>query len=386
MGSKKSKYFYPIPREKLIKRFEKPFEKLAAGQSATIVALPHTGRTSHLRFICSQPELLKKLGLDSQNTTTAFVNVDRITNSYKAFLFELINNLINQSGIPTDKNAIAALSCRDAYLLNNQLIGLIEKVSTKKKLVLIIALKKKALPYLKEIDNILVHCQKAAQKHPISILWNTDTEILRNYSAGHSSSTFLDNIFYHPSLDREETEHSLERIALSKGKNIPKKLLDRSHKLTGGFACMLHQFVNLIDLKNLQEFKDNLFSSDYVQKSLLDIKREIKINKNLLKFLTTEEGSDFIEKLDIAETEFSSIKLSKTPTAQEINLLELLQKNLQNPMSRDDIAKALWGKAWEKKYSDWAIDKAISRLRKNIKSPEYKLITVKNLGYELIKL
>lgn len=148
--------------------------------------------------------------------------------------------------------------------------------------------------------------------------------------------------------------------------------MSNSLNLTGGFACTFHQLINT----------GNIFPSGYVRSCLRFIKKEVDLNNQLV----TKDGLDFLYKLDLSENEFEDIKLRNTPTAQEINLLKCFQSNLGNPISRDIIAECIWGKAFNTKYSDWAIDKAISRLRKNVSSDKFKIITVKNLGYELVKL
>jgi hypothetical protein len=51
---------------------------------------------------------------------------------------------------------------------------------------------------------------------------------------------------------------------------------------------------------------------------------------------------------------------------QQFKLLSLLLKNKNKTVNRDQIARALWGPLYADKYSDWAIDKLISTLRKKL--------------------
>ena len=51
-------------------------------------------------------------------------------------------------------------------------------------------------------------------------------------------------------------------------------------------------------------------------------------------------------------------------TLVQIELLALLRGKRAALVTREEVAKVLWGKKWSDKYSDWAIDKAVSRLRK----------------------
>lgn len=77
-----------------------------------------------------------------------------------------------------------------------------------------------------------------------------------------------------------------------------------------------------------------------------------------------------------------NLVLSKT----ELDLLEFFQKNLDQLVSRKDIANVIWDGIWKEKYSDWAIDQAISRLRTRIKQLNLKftLITKRGQGFILI--
>ena len=71
-------------------------------------------------------------------------------------------------------------------------------------------------------------------------------------------------------------------------------------------------------------------------------------------------------------------------TETESKILNVLMTNGQNIANRDIIAKAIWGEEWLEKYSDWMIDTEIYNLRKRLKNV-YKIVTVRNKGYKLIK-
>jgi len=73
-------------------------------------------------------------------------------------------------------------------------------------------------------------------------------------------------------------------------------------------------------------------------------------------------------------------------TISQRKLLEYLEKNVGNIISREVIAKVIWGDNWEEKYSDWAIDQLISNLRKQMQTIKYKckLITKRGEGIVLI--
>lgn len=62
--------------------------------------------------------------------------------------------------------------------------------------------------------------------------------------------------------------------------------------------------------------------------------------------------------------------------------------NKAETLSYEDIAKILWGKVWEEKFSLWAINKVVSRLRKKLQllgANAPKIKTLSKQGYKLQK-
>lgn len=343
----KMDYSSPLPTKGMENRFGKVFETLGRHQSATLVALPYTGRTSNLRYLANEKSFV-------------LFDIDKTTGTYESFVYELISSIGSKS----------PQSYQDAYLLNKELFELISRITMEKEIVLILTLNNKALPFLKEIDRLIALSQKSATKFPLTILWSVDTEVYRKYVKDHPSSTFGQNIFYFPTFTKDETEYSIKRILLSK--SISKDVDKLAFEKTGGIAGLFHFLAN------------DLWDEDLSQEILKKLKVEIDNNKNIIDKLISKSAIDLIEKNVKNTTKFKSIKLLSNPTAQEINILNCLLEN-NTPVSRDDIAKILWGKSWNTKYSDWAIDKAISRLRKKIVDSEIKILTVKNFGYQLFK-
>ena len=79
--------------------------------------------------------------------------------------------------------------------------------------------------------------------------------------------------------------------------------------------------------------------------------------------------------------------LSKEPTNNEYKILKLLYKNKGNIVSREGLSEVLWGRNAIEKYSDWAIDRTISRIRKKIgdsaSNPRF-IQTIKGRGLRLL--
>jgi len=70
---------------------------------------------------------------------------------------------------------------------------------------------------------------------------------------------------------------------------------------------------------------------------------------------------------------------------RESQILTELLNNVERTISRDAIAKCLWGDGWHDKYSDWGIDKAISRLREKLSKQGMGSIikTIRGKGFGL---
>lgn len=71
-------------------------------------------------------------------------------------------------------------------------------------------------------------------------------------------------------------------------------------------------------------------------------------------------------------------------TVKEKAFLLLLLSSKKKIISRDVIALNIWGKDWEEKYSDWAIDRLAHRIRKKMRSlgiDDKFLRTVKKKGF-----
>lgn len=79
-----------------------------------------------------------------------------------------------------------------------------------------------------------------------------------------------------------------------------------------------------------------------------------------------------------------SIDLGTLLSNQEHLLLKSLARE-DRYHSREEVAEIIWGASWADKYSDWAIDKLISRIRKKIYDTEKtQLVTKKGRGVKLV--
>ncbi|MDP2860497.1 MAG: winged helix-turn-helix domain-containing protein, partial [bacterium] len=107
--------------------------------------------------------------------------------------------------------------------------------------------------------------------------------------------------------------------------------------------------------------------------------------------------ADFVVKGDKEELGFDAksntlllrgIPAEEKFTPQEYEVLRFLLKEPNKLRSRDEIGDAIWGKDAYDRYSDWAIDQLISKLRKKLLKLGVKkssLVTVRGRGYKITR-
>ncbi len=148
----------------------------------------------------------------------------------------------------------------------------------------------------------------------------------------------------------------------------------------------LRQYLNYFSKQTILDLKIFLGNSQsapakaskaYIDLGLLDIPgiREVILNYSFEEVIEYNEDDDKLQNIDTS-------LLSKT----ELNILRYLAA--EKYVSRDNIARVIWARDqdYQKKYSDWAIDKHISRLKKKLLDLGYKT-TVKThyaRGFELV--
>jgi hypothetical protein len=69
-------------------------------------------------------------------------------------------------------------------------------------------------------------------------------------------------------------------------------------------------------------------------------------------------------------------------TPDETRVMRRIWEKQESIVDREELAQVLWGEDWGNKYSDWALDAMMSRLRKKM-SGRWQIITIKGRGYML---
>ncbi|GAB4157047.1 MAG: hypothetical protein Fur003_0650 [Candidatus Dojkabacteria bacterium] len=89
--------------------------------------------------------------------------------------------------------------------------------------------------------------------------------------------------------------------------------------------------------------------------------------------------------MDNGNVYINSQQVKPELTRREYKVLEFLLHNKGKIVSRDSVARIIWGNNFQDKFSDWSLDQTISRLRKKIGdngySPRY-LKTLRGRGFK----
>lgn len=262
---------------------------------------------------------------------------------------------------------------------------------------------------------------------------------------GELNETILQNIVYIPLGSEAETNYFIHYFAQMYKTEFTESEIDVLDRLCGAHpyllkvACrvVLQNKGNNLSPAELERILLNYYELKSVSKAIYDLRK--KEEKDVLKKVASGEYTfeseekeilDLLEKLRIvipeknagfrlfgllfresilysdieksyseksgtSELEYNShrgaILLHGRPidekfTHQEHQVLLEFFKNPESIISRDELGAALWGTESYDKYSDWAIDQLMSKLRRKIKElgSTTRLNTLRGRGYKLI--
>ncbi len=111
---------------------------------------------------------------------------------------------------------------------------------------------------------------------------------------------------------------------------------------------------------------------------------ELWLNHNKSRLLAPVEQT--ITQITSNDNKAIGTKINDALTAQELLVFEYLQKHYSELVTKDSLAQVIWGNDWEENYSDWALDKLTSNLRKKLKETNapFNLKSSKGKGVVLI--
>ncbi|HOU76363.1 MAG TPA: helix-turn-helix domain-containing protein [Candidatus Dojkabacteria bacterium] len=328
--------------------------------NTTFIGIPHSAKSGYLRFMIQEQNLLSEIVGD---TKVIFIDPAVGKSPIQVFADELmvekkVNSILQTLEI---HSKVIVVLYRDSYWVNldeqncEEFRVLYEKIRQKNANVTYLFL--------------------ASETNPFQRYNTFFTQYFRDQFQGY--------VDYFHVLDRVEFDYTVKRLAIMNGKSMPSDY-EKLYELTGGIYYILRSAVLEFSDKNLEVEK--LYTKSLVQSA-------IEYIVNIVSNDTTNMTYDDMFKLGLVDGQgrFKSEWLVRALkeqipselTQNEERILTILKDNRGSIVSRDIIAKTMWGSNYLERYSEWAIEKVISRIRKklNAQRSELKLIIYKSDGY-----
>ncbi len=217
-------------------------------------------------------------------------------------------------------------------------------------------------------------------------------KVMREVCGGHPYMLKLAVRAYRnqgPFTDAEDFRKALlqsyELYSTAKGIYNPRSEIEQEtfRKIVRKQTLTEEEKITLIDLKKLGLFIQNkdgdykLFSEAF-QRFISDLASEV---------IDVESTGNLDLDPTTGAVRFNNEAVDEYFTRQEYSILSLFLQKADSIVTRDDIGAILWGEDSYQKYSDWAIDQLISKLRKKIKNvgSNAKILTLRGRGYKFIQ-
>lgn len=365
----------PLPKKKFQRRFSQVFEAFSRNQSVTSIGLPLSSRTAWIRYLMDSG-LYKQLFYHKY----VVIQLNAITSTYEDVVIHLSFLFLKHLELEGVYKTMMerAINEGDATKCLFVLEQILSDYSGPKIVLVVYNLERYGDETL-DLFNTLWRIKRQPPKAPLLFWFVTLPSIL----LGNSSKLLplTENVFVQTVLDTDELEFTRKRLEREAGIKISNtKHIDALQESRGFYLV----------------YKRLVLSDSYVSdRDLQDIRGELSAAK-----LASLEGFELLlpefkliggseglvgEVLFIHKYKEFELKLVVRLTAQKADLLDLFLENKNEVVSREKIAEFLWQKEWRNKYSDMAIDKYISEIRKAIGESVFAIQTVKGRGYKLVE-
>ncbi|MBI5151151.1 MAG: winged helix-turn-helix transcriptional regulator [Candidatus Pacebacteria bacterium] len=416
-------YLYPLPRKILLKRFESLFWCIAHRSSVSFVGLPESAKSGYLQFILSKPDHLEELLQDHiKNTILVYFSpISFEPNNPYAWLHQLnikLAEIDSTYHCIQSNDPVIVLSSIQHYLIQLHDRG--------KHCVFIINNQE----YWTSLPSVAGQIWKAifdTKRHPpnpacsLVFLLHTSPYILQD-SSDFFRELYIplqENVLFFPTLSQEESLYTIQRFSSFSHNELSIQIKNMLVQYSGGYYPVLRESVRLffrvkrkITQKHLLQLGKHdvllsLFQKmwDSFTESEKSVLRRIVQYKSVPK---DTEQQQFLSRLGViantgklqslwfeifirekmyrsALSPFEVDRFSYLSGIEQTLIHEFLKRK-NEVISREEIAQILWGEKYLEKYSDWAIDKTISRMRKNMEHHHSTISvqTIKGKGYQII--
>lgn len=424
------------------------FHQLLHGQSVSMIGMPGVGKSNPLYWI---EQLAKKhdhhitVHIDLNNMPTssdlAF---------YRLFLLELADTL--ERTYPHSKishfaqdESKTAISTKDEFLTFSSIKRITTELVKKhhNQIIIIFDSFELARSLSLELFNTL-YALRNVDTERITYLFSTNRDVSKAFSlqtAGNLFHLINGNKKWLLPANKEITSLLIKRLAKYLGGTISPEDIKEIYTLSNGNLGYVKALTKLfvekevtrntpivkiaqhpVVLVKTQQLWEHLCEDDrsqltlfingtipydklseFLKKSQIVVKETNNIFSPLLEAFISGEGESrqtsnshtnatesIILNLDLKQRIVlkGTQPVRKLFTRNEFNLLRHFFKNEKSAVSREEIATVLWENKENGKYSDWAIDKLVSRIREKIeedpKKPRF-LITLRGVGFKFFR-
>ncbi|MBN1617988.1 helix-turn-helix domain-containing protein [Candidatus Dojkabacteria bacterium] len=169
--------------------------------------------------------------------------------------------------------------------------------------------------------------------------------------------------------------------------SIIKGLSQVSVKELVELECNSESFINKMGLV-IEKDDDFQYFSPLFGYYFMENKKEILNRQTEREVLSHSDnrGDSTINDNNIKLEQITDSKIKLLLSGQELLAFDFLSKNSGNVMTKEELAKNIWGDDWAEKYSVWALDKMLSRLKTKLNKHGYNKVVkvIKNRGVVLI--
>lgn len=337
----------PLPIPKLKKRYSKLLSPVKDGRTGSIVEVPKSAFTGYLKYLIQNRKNLQQI----VDISVCPVLIEKFENEN-----DFLSLLIEKTNRRTSKENTFTISVEK----------FLKAVSNIKLVLFIVNVEKFDNLKLETIRNIKYLLDKLRENgHSIYFLSNYRPCFYENKTFQNQLYALASNtINYFPTLDFEEFIFTVRRLYKENNKDIKDINLEALFRETGGVYYLTRQICNI------DKDEETLDISTKVLLNLLPVNQIediLKNNKNIyLEGLCfTKSGiisSTLIKDAFNSRKQFLALKNLENLTYKERLILNELKANQK--ITHDRISQILWGDNSTEKYSELAIRKYISRLRK----------------------
>jgi hypothetical protein len=382
--------------------------------STTLIALPGLGKTSSLRYLLDNTDSF--FSVPTTHQEWIWINLDNY-NSLEVFIKDLIMNIVPDLKVNLDNDNVALANLLKEYIKEKTWE---EGVSYTFILDNIKILKRDSIT--KGIHNLLFALYEI-NVTSVSFVFISENDIntIKSGSLGGLKLKMNERVFYLPLLGSDSLKIVFDKNQRWNGIQYPLSFQKKAEEISNGDPSVLRIIMNrVLGESKLIEKLQKMISYEEIY-SFVGVEnlnsRYMRIynslnkddQKSLLKDYTVEENSIliksgfykdsktsisplftvFVEKYlgtILVELGSDDLRLIPNLSPQQTEILNYLKENLEQVVTREEIAKFIWGDLWSVKYSDWALDKQFSIIRKFLKPQGLKLSAVRGKGVKLTSI